>query len=689
MPNRPNRDFPRAGLTFAAITMDSLEAQFKHLLLAEENPRCTICLFPLPPHTDAAEHDAFNQGVSQADIAVSARRGCENCVILATSTVLINKSCECGFWSILDGKPLFVLVPASDATDTSDSLDDVSELEICTPDPRFCRPGPGFDKAAAAHPALVYGTKLVGGTGDEVALSQAARWLEDCRLNHPKCQAKLNPNFVPSRLLRINTNNELFRLLDHDDTELRLPVAYAALSHRWSSETEAIILTTANLEDRKQHGIAVDDLPGVMRDAIFVLRRLGLSYIWIDSLCIIQNSAADWQHEAGQMADVYSNAELTLSATWVPGQGQSLFCDRQDPREFSTMDIGPIQPNGMRPFFLRPSLQHFEADRLDSRALDANKKYWPLMNRGWVYQEQFLSPRSLHFTRHELAWVCLESHACECGRLMKVDDPAVSPDLARTNWRTIVEAYSKRVLTKFSDRLPAIAGVAARYSTTTSSAGSPGRYLCGLWERDLLSMLAWRMEEPRPRGETLVPMPTWSWAAVPGGVVFRDLSFSDGLELVEARVEYHGDSFMGSVKEARLVLAGPTVQGTISYNKSPSPVAHDAPQFHDPSCSDSRRTSCVVYHDGTTHISVLNPDYMLGCAGEHSVPGGAKVTLLVFPPPPQDDKGGLFVLVLQEVPGTESRGRPLYRRIGSINEFQGQSYAWVEEPMERRVLEII
>lgn len=671
--------------------MDSLEAKFKHLLLAEETPRCTICLFPLPPHIDTANHDAFNQGVSQADIEASARRGCENCAILATSTVLTNKSCECAFWYALGEKPVFAFETASDATDTSDADADadMTVLEICTPDPRLRRPDPGFDKAAAAHPALVFGTKLVGGTGDEVALSHAARWLEDCRLNHPKCQAKLNPNFVPSRLLCINTSNESFRLLDHDDSELRRPVAYAALSHRWSSETEAIILTMANLESRKQHGIAVDVLPRIMRDAILVLRRLGLSYIWIDSLCIVQNSAADWQHEAGQMADVYSNAELTLSATWVPGQGQSLFCERQDPREFSTMDIGPVQPNGTRPFFLRPSLRHFEADRLDSRVLNANAKYWPLMNRGWVYQEQFLSPRSLHFTRHELAWVCLENHACECGRLTKVDDPAVSPDLAQKSWRTIVEAYSKRALTKSSDRLPAIAGVAARYSTTNSSTGSPGRYLCGLWERDLLPMLAWRMEEPLPRGETLVPMPTWSWAAVPGGVVFRDLSFSDGLELVDARVEYHGDSFMGSVRKARLILAGPTVQGTISCNKNSSPLPYEAPQVHDPSCSEPRQTSWVVYHDGTTHISVLNPDYLTCCAGEHSVPDGAKVMLLVFPPPPQDDKGGLFVLVLQEVPGMAELGRPLYRRIGSTNEFQGESYAWVKEPMERRVLEII
>jgi len=668
--------------------MESVEARFKHSLHVGENHRCTICLFPLPRHIKTTDHDVFNKGVSQADIEASARRGCENCAILATSTILSNKSCECAFWTTLEEQPLFVFEAAPDPTDASDSLDDLSLLEICTPDPRFRYPAPGTYEAAAAHPALVYGTKLVGGTGDEVALSQAARWLEDCRLNHPKCQAKPDPNFVPSRLLRINPNNEPFRLLDNNDSDLGLPIAYAALSHRWSPETEAIILTTANLESRNQHGIAVDDLPRVMRDAIRVLCRLGLSHVWIDSLCIVQDSAADWQHEAGQMADVYSNAELTLSATWVPGRGQSLFCERQDPRGFSTMDIGPIQANGTRPFFLRPSMPHFEPARLDSRVLDANAKHWPLMNRGWVYQEQFLSPRSLHFTRHELAWVCLETHACECGRLAKVDEPSASPDLAQASWQTIVEAYSKRALTKSSDRLPAIAGVAARYSATASSTGSPGRYLCGLWERDLMSMLAWRVEEePLPRGETLEPMPTWSWAAVPAGVVFRDLSYSDGLELVDTRAEYHGDSFLGRVKEARLILAGPTVQGTISSNNSPLP--NRAPQVHDQSCSDPRRTTWVVYHDGTIHISVLTPDYMLCCPGDYSVPDGSKVTLLVFPPPPQDDKGGLFVLVLQEVPGTADLGRPLYRRIGSINEFRGQSYAWIEEPMERRRLEII
>jgi hypothetical protein len=309
------------------------------------------------------------------------------------------------------------------------------------------------------------------------------------------------------------------------------------------------------------------------------------------------------------------------------------------------------------------------------------------MDRGWVYQEQFLSRRSLHFTRHELVWVCLEKHACECGRLQKPkrNISAGSDEAQKGSWETIIQTYSKRALTKPSDRLPALAGVAARYSMATPNPESPGRYLCGLWERDLVFLLCWRaVANPLPRGEASEPMPTWSWAAVPGPVTYGYSPFVDSVEVVDARVEYHGESFVGRVKEARLILAGPTVQGTI--HAYPPRPGSDNP--HHPSCLGLGTASWSVHlHQ---QIWYFSPDYLLCCSGDHSVPHRSKVTCLVFSSW-EGDLPRVFGLILQEVPGTGTRGRPLYRRIGYIEKWEtwhGELTQMVFQ-RQRQTLEII
>ncbi|KAK1829280.1 heterokaryon incompatibility protein-domain-containing protein [Podospora conica] len=658
-----------------------------------EEVRCGICLFPLPPHLwDPEFEDDFQPSFAQGCIDASAQRGCENCAILAPLLAQqIIRPWEEAEWRH-DWNDRFLEV-------LHDEEPFETQFQICTLDPRYVRHR-GFDEPAdSAHPYLEYGTKLpAGGTGDEASLSQAGRWMDDCRVNHPKCQPKPNPNFVPNRLLHIDGSVGPFRLLENHDNQPRTPVPYAALSHRWSPETETIILTKANLESRQKQGITVDVLPRMMLDAILVLRRLGIEYVWIDSLCIVQDSAADWHSEAGQMADVYSNAELTLSATWVPGVGQSLFCQRQDPAEFSTTNIGPIQANGTRPCFIRPRIPHFNADNLETGWSDLyERKYWPLMDRGWVYQEQFLSRRSLHFMRHELIWICLEKHACECGLLHKTEENLeVDPDPPLTMWKSIVEAYSQRVLTKPSDRLPAIAGVAARYSASTYNKEPPGRYLCGLWERDFLSLLGWSVVEEScvPRPQLSEPMPTWSWAATLGEVEFQGTSGSNEVEVVDVRVEYHGESFVGRVKEAHLTLAGPVVVGTVHFNTTCS--TYDETRYHqsahDPSCSDPPTKGWVLDSvvGGSLTSSVLRPDFMLCCSEDSRVPVGSKVTCLVFSPGSRYDYQFYhpFVLVLQKVPGTEGSGRPLYRRIGSVWSLENATREWADN-LPRQTLEII
>ncbi|KAK0755315.1 hypothetical protein N5P37_012142 [Trichoderma harzianum] len=157
-------------------------------------------------------------------------------------------------------------------------------------------------------------------------------------------------------------------------------VPYAALSHRWTKETPSKSLLTSNFLDRKQNGMPIANLPRMMQDVVLVLHRLGIEYIWIDCLCIIQDDKDDWKREAALMASIYTNVELTVAASWK--------------HHFTWLGI---------------------ESSADTMAAENPDYEWPLLNRGWVYQEQLLSRRMLHFTQNELVWECFEETRCECG----------------------------------------------------------------------------------------------------------------------------------------------------------------------------------------------------------------------------------------------------------------------------------
>ncbi|KAK0710600.1 heterokaryon incompatibility protein-domain-containing protein, partial [Lasiosphaeris hirsuta] len=349
----------------------------------------------------------------------------------------------------------------------------------------------------------------------------AARWLAGCRAGHSKCRRGLSAGggFVPTRLLAIGGGKGVGSMILCEG--LGVPVVYAALSHRWSAETEAVRLTRAGLVTRMTEGILVSALPLLMRDAITALRDLGIGYVWIDSLCIVQDSVEDWRAEAAMMAQVYSNAELTIAATWCSGGRQSLFSAR-DSHEF------------------------------------APARLWPLLGRGWVYQEQWLSRRILHFTQHELVWVCNETTACECGRNQFGVAPSTFEVSCRpSRWEDMVHEYSSRAFTQMTDRLPALAGIATVYSSECDT--PPGRYLCGLWSEDLPGALFWRAARDAPllpRSKT--KMPSWSWASSAGPVEFE---YTDGevqkTKVLAVHVSYRGKEVMGDVTEAVLHISGP------------------------------------------------------------------------------------------------------------------------------------
>ncbi|KAF2419752.1 HET-domain-containing protein, partial [Tothia fuscella] len=261
-------------------------------------------------------------------------------------------------------------------------------------------------------------------------------------------------------------------------------VNYTTLSHCWGSHSP-LTTTAATLSARKM-GIPLDTMPQTFRDAIRLTQYLEVEYLWIDSLCIVQDDDSDWTHEAERMGQIYGSSCLTIAAVSAQDATQGLFSDRNTSHEANIQSY---------PIFIRKAIDHLPFQKPLASSREVNK--FPLLNRKWCFQECLLSQRIINYTADEMVWQCQSLDHCECGhlrtststlrsrftRVLKYQKPsfkynpiwrdAVAPNIW-TIWREITVQYSTRVLTRETDMLPAIAGVASEFA----KAGA-GRYVAG------------------------------------------------------------------------------------------------------------------------------------------------------------------------------------------------------------------
>ncbi|KAK8232501.1 heterokaryon incompatibility protein-domain-containing protein, partial [Phyllosticta capitalensis] len=353
-------------------------------------------------------------------------------------------------------------------------------------------------------------TELSPDSASKKSLEHAGKWLKHCLNNHKQCNRPTSHHhLLPTRLVDVLSSQHRgpVRLIE---TSSGQKGRYLCLSHCWGDPSRHPLKTTSKNLERHKEKIPWNSLPKTFQDAISFVRSLGESYIWIDSLCIVQDWPDDWNQEASKMADVFSNSYLTLAATKSTNSTESLFSKLDDKHK-----PYPYKVKGnwrTHTLYFRKPLDHLPIDLADAfqRA--------PLLLRAWVYQELVLSPRTLHFGDQELLWDCKEVATCQCGledrtgRQMsdplsdKLDSPPKS-----TLWREVVSRYSNLKLTKESDRLPAIAGVAKQFQRVQGREG----YLAGLWKESLLEDLLWIKEpytmpdEPARRDTSVAP--SWSW----------------------------------------------------------------------------------------------------------------------------------------------------------------------------------
>jgi len=343
--------------------------------------------------------------------------------------------------------------------------------------------------------------------------------------------------------------------------------SYAALSHCWggtpfaqigpvsSPDSLSLIQTSAkgmpnnviaggkplttlteNIEDRMK-SIPMNILPRTFRDAVKVTRGLGLRYIWIDSLCIIQDSKSDWEQEAAQMADIYKNSYVTIAAEASRDSHEGILKERHF--EFSPIELPFVSKihNVQTTMFVRPALDDWETSMSEPKS--------KLCSRAWVLQESLLAPRTIHYGLQQMLWECRSRSLAEGDMtpiapstrekswswsrnkryLSDVEEATSSigdtkterltaKDVSYLQWYSIIQDYSSRRMTFPSDVFPALAGLATEFNRRLND-----QYVAGLWKRDFSRGLLWTVADSE-RAEAAVPYraPTWSWASIVGRV---------------------------------------------------------------------------------------------------------------------------------------------------------------------------
>ncbi|KAH8649459.1 heterokaryon incompatibility protein-domain-containing protein [Tricladium varicosporioides] len=418
-------------------------------------------------------------------------------------------------------------------------------------------------------------------------LQFAARCLDNCFQQHLKC-GLTQTSWRPTRLIDLGSLDGPLsaRLVVFSDNQSGPKEPYATLSHRWGS-AEMPRLTTKGLAALCQ-AIVIETLPKTFQDAFVAMKTLKLRYIWIDSLCIMQDSEDDWHKESALMAEVYQNASFNISSTGGLDSTAGLY----PPCRFPT-DM---------PYKIELSQSYTWAA---GEYYIVNPRFWssgvserPLNKRGWVFQERVLAQRVLHFGTEQLYFECKEIDSCENfplgipnikpfqqrtlglasnGRFKRQDpdidgawlreensmgrltsDPALN---AYSLWNELVEAYSMLELTKVSDKLVAISGVAKYMRRQLDDT-----YLAGLWRKHLPYHLLWTKRRDIPMNTEPIDYiaPTWSWASIHEKITMYPVSHSQREKIVMRIVD--AETFATTADDTGQ-LAGGCIKATAHLRK--------------------------------------------------------------------------------------------------------------------------
>jgi hypothetical protein len=421
-------------------------------------------------------------------------------------------------------------------------------------------------------------------TGSEFCLELAQRWFQTCRESHSLCSTRSNR--LPSRVIDVGPSD------GSQDPVLFISNSkqadYVTLSYCWG-DSNPFQTTTKNIKQRKA-GMHLKEMPQTFQDAIAITRAFNVRYLWIDALCIVQDSFKDWEAHSARMCSVYLHSLFTIANVHGKNPNVGCFAARNGMKNHPYRIRRP-EPGGELSTWIATIQKPFRSQ---------NPSANPLLSRGWVYQEQLLSPRVLYYNDDGISWHCISSKATESepNMLLVADDisnfqklflrqvtnaATITPSrrtvgdgvatkayslsekdtnewlgqlTARENsriksgWQNLVEEFSVRHLTFATDRLAAILGIAE-----VIEQGITGSFAAGIWEENLPYDLLWflpKLFNPDDERKRLSVAPSWSWASTCGAV-----KFPSRLDGVQPSCEHITVSIRGSPSRR---------QGTISIS---------------------------------------------------------------------------------------------------------------------------
>ena len=347
--------------------------------------------------------------------------------------------------------------------------------------------------------------------GSEASFSWIQKCLNHCITNHEHCKVAISgvtlddEPLLPTRVLdlQIALGESRIQLVESSGSR----AAYNSLSYCWGQPKKKWLQTTrANLK-QNMNSISIRTLPKTYRDAIAVTRNLGIRYLWVDALCIIQDDSKDWSQECQKMGQYYESARLVIAASGAKDPSEGCFLQPS----FLPKVVLPLYQDGV-------AVSSFTVE-LEPDPEDDNPCNSPLYERAWATQEWWLARRTVHFLRAGLVWAC---NAYGNDKIpFAVSDNGRSMDLAMyRSWDRIIDSYTMRDLSHQSDKLAALQGLANSLQQTNQD-----EYVMGLWARDLPRSLLWLkgLYNYTKRIEELTRFPSWTWASVHGNVLPWDM----------------------------------------------------------------------------------------------------------------------------------------------------------------------
>lgn len=395
--------------------------------------------------------------------------------------------------------------------------------------------------------------------GSDTVWDLIQQWCTTCdwsALGHSRCHEhrRKATSAIPTRLVDVMSGEGSDQVRLTVSAEEREPLPYVTLSYTWGGiDQDKLHLLRKDTLQPYRTQIPDGHLPALFRDVIEVVRRLGFRYVWIDAYCIIQQDPVDFQTEAARMGDIYKHAALNIAAggarnpnSRLMGLRNTTFVDQcQVYLAWETLAV-PIGLPTDKPPPATGSYLLYNARYVNSEIVET-----PLNQRAWVMQEQQLSPRILHFGKNQVFWRCWGDpgqmgQACETfprgtpiapgferahqyglqANMSESDRSSFRLDMHQ-EWNKLVSTYTYCNITKQTDRLVAISGLAANFASALKQDSAD--YAAGLWKCDLPLSLCWRVDDvPLTRGqrsrrfnsEEPYVGPSWSWVSVKGNVRF-------------------------------------------------------------------------------------------------------------------------------------------------------------------------